>query len=229
MYRDIIKPDGSPASARACWCDLACDRARERPCGHRVRRHGPASLCGRPRTCGDRQPLAVARVGPDDEPLPPAAGDAGAESCTRDATTQRHLLAGAEPTPRSCRSCLPGSVQRGSRGARESSTGVGSLCRLEPGAGAHVSTASRPPVEQLLRDGRPTWRGGLARGGLDTLAVRRADESSATSFSRVRSRRTGSPLPTLGRAFGSDLSRLSGVSGADDEVDRGSEAGSGNP
>jgi len=229
VYRDTINPNGSPASARACWRDLACDRARERPCGHRVRRHGPPGLCGRPRARGDRQPLAVARVGPDDEPLSPAAGDAGAESCTRDAATQRHLLAGAEPTPRSCRACLPGSVQRRSRGARDSSAGVGSLRRPEPGAGGPVSTASRPPVEQLLRDGRTTWRGGMARGGLDALAVRRPDESSAPSFSRVRCGRTGSRLPTLGRAFGSDLSRLGCVPRADDEVDRGSETGSGNP
>ena len=122
----------------------------------------------------------------------------------------------AEATPRSCRSCLPGSVQRRSGGARESSAGVGSLRRVEPGAGAHVPTASRPPVEQLLRDGRATWRVGLARGGLDALGV--PDGSSATSFSRVCCGGTGSRLPTMGRAFGSDLSRLSCIPEADDEA-----------
>ena len=86
----------------------------------------------------------------------------------------------AEPTPRSCRSCLSGSVQRRSGGAQESSAAVGSLRRVQPGAGAHVSTASRPPVEQLLRgaglSGASDWLDGnwtLSEFGVQANRARR--------------------------------------------------------
>ena len=205
-----------------------------KPEGARQRgRHHPADL---PQVGGPRQRL---RVGAVAGRFPPAR--------TRTPSTgrrARHVgFSEASQLVEEIRGSGLGKEARGRKGVREGK-GSGLVYRDTP---ARLSSQRAEPTPRSYRpryvvlnpvrarDGR--WSSysetaglrGLARGGLDALAVRRPRRVERDVVFASVLRRDGSRPPTMGRASGSDLSRLSCVPEAADEADRGSETGSKDP
>ena len=148
-----------------------------------------SALSDPPRASDQAVWVAVHRLLPDDEPLPPRPSDTEAQHLGGDALSQRHLCAVVQPVSRTSGTPVSAAVLRRRDRMRLAPARIMSVCRPESRPRRVSSGASRLDVEQLPRDGACSAGDNAHSAGRAPWLLRTPPGRRPRRISVIRSRR----------------------------------------